>query len=91
MWAYRRTGGKVGDRAKGGRLVLLLTVGAGRSGLQDTVPVACVGRDGEYYPAQPQGASRRSRSGSATCALLTATIKDGRDRRIMSVEVVEQS
>ena len=42
VWMYRRTGGKVGGRAKGGSRVLLLTVVGRKSGTPHTVPVAYV-------------------------------------------------
>ena len=58
VWMYRRTGGKVGGRAKGGSLVLLLTVAGRRSGLPHTVPVAYVERDGSYYLAATAGGLR---------------------------------
>ena len=56
---YRRTGGKVGGRARGGSPVLLLTVAGRRSGLPHTVPVAYVERDGDYYLAATAGGQPR--------------------------------
>ncbi|MGN6753489.1 MAG: nitroreductase/quinone reductase family protein [Intrasporangium sp.] len=89
VWMYRRTGGKVGGRARGGSLVLLLTVAGRRSGRPHTVPVAYVKRDGAYYvaataagrPTEPQWI-RNLRAAS------TATIEVGRSRRTVSVEVL---
>jgi len=89
VWTYRRTGGKVGGRAKGGSTVLLLTVAGRRSGVAHTVPVAYVERDGDYYlaataggrPEEPQWI-RNLRKAS------TATIEVGRDRRTVSVDVL---
>ena len=89
VWMYRRTGGTVGGRARGGSLVLLLTVAGRRSGLPHTVPVAYVEHDGEYYLAATAGGQpkephwiRNLRSAS------TATVEIGRDRQLMSVEVL---
>ena len=89
VWMYRRTGGKVGGRAKGGSLLLLLTVAGRKSGLPHTVPVAYVERDGDYYLAATAGGQpkephwiRNLRSAS------TATVEIGRDRQLMSVEVL---
>lgn len=92
VWMYRRTGGKVGGRARGGSSVLLLTVAGRRTGLPHTVPVAFVERDGAYYlaataggrPAEPQWI-RNLRAAS------TATIQVGRDTRTVSVDVLSGS
>jgi deazaflavin-dependent oxidoreductase (nitroreductase family) len=89
VWMYRRTGGKVGGRARGGSSVLLLTVAGRRSGLPHTVPVAYVERDGDYYlaataggrPTEPQWI-RNLRAAS------TATVQVGRDTRTVSVDVL---
>ena len=92
VWMYRRTGGKVGGRARGGSLVLLLTVAGRRTGLPHTVPVAYVERDGDYYLAATAGGQpkephwiRNLRSAS------TATVEIGRDRQLMSVEVLREA
>ena len=55
VWVYRRTGGKVGGRAKGGSRVLLLTTPGRKSGRAHTVPVAYVVREGSYYLAATAG------------------------------------
>ena len=59
VWLYRRTGGKVGGKAKGGSRVLLLTVAGRKSGTPHTVPVAYVERDGAYYLAATAGGQPR--------------------------------
>ncbi len=89
VWVYRRTGGKVGGKAKGGSPVLLLTAPGRKSGQPHTVPVAYVLRDGAYYlaasaggrPAEPQWI-RNLRAAPA------ATIQVGRETHPVSVEVL---
>ena len=89
VWMYRRTGGKVGGRAKGGSLVLLLTVAGRKSGLPHTVPVAYVERDGDYYLAATAGGQPKEPQWIRNLrAASTATIEVGRDSRPMSVEVL---
>ena len=89
VWMYRRTGGKVGGRAKGGSLVLLLTVPGRTSGQPHTVPVAYVERDGDYYLAATAGGQPKEpqwiRNLRATPA---ATIQVGRETHPASVEVL---
>ena len=86
---YRRTGGKVGGRARGGSLVLLLTVAGRRSGVPHTVPVAYVERDGAYYLAATAGGQPKEPQWVRNLrAAWTATIEVGRNRRTMSVEVL---
>ena len=89
VWMYRRTGGKVGGRARGGSPVLLLTVAGRRTGLPHTVPVAYVERDGDYYLAATAGGQPKEPNWIRNLrAASTATIEVGRDRRLMSVEVL---
>ena len=89
VWMYRRTGGKVGGRAKGGSLVLLLTVAGRKSGLPHTVPVAYVERDGNYYLAATAGGQPKEPQWIRNLrAASTATIEVGRDRRLVSVDVL---
>ena len=89
VWIYRRTGGRVGGRARGGSPVLLLTVAGRRSGLPHTVPVAYVERDGDYYLAAPAGGQPREPQWIRNLrAASTATIEVGRERRTVSVEVL---
>ena len=89
VWIYRRSGGKVGGRAKGGSRVLLLTVAGRRSGMPHTVPVAYVERDGAYYLAATAGGQSKEPQWVRNLrAASTATIELGRERRTMSVEVL---
>lgn len=89
VWIYRRTGGRVGGRARGGSPVLLLTVAGRRSGLPHTVPVAYVERDGDYYLAATAGGQPREPQWIRNLrAASTATIEVGRERRTVSVEVL---
>ena len=89
VWMYRRTGGKVGGKAKGGSLVLLLTVVGRRSGQPHTVPVAYVERDGDYYLAATAGGQPKEPQWIRNLrAAPTATIEVGRDRKTTSVEVL---
>ena len=89
VWMYRRTGGKVGGRAKGGSRVLLLTVAGRKSGMLHTVPVAYVERDGAYYLAATAGGQPKEPQWIRNLrAASTATIEVGRDSRVMSVEVL---
>lgn len=89
VWMYRRTSGKVGGRAKGGSLVLLLTVAGRRSGMPHTVPVAYVERDGAYYLAATAGGQPKEPQWVRNLrATSTATIEVGRNRRTVSVEVL---
>ncbi len=88
-WMYRRTGGKVGGRARGGSPVLLLTVAGRRSGMPHTVPVAYVERDGAYYLAATAGGQPKEPQWVRNLrAASTATIQVGRERMTMSVEVL---
>src|SRR5687768_12227346 len=89
VWMYRRTGGKVGGRARGGSPVLLLTVAGRRSGLPHTVPVAYVEREGGYYLAATAGGQPKEPQWIRNLrAASTATIELGRESREMSVEVL---
>lgn len=88
VWMYRRSGGKVGGRAKGGSLVLPLTVAGRKSGQPHTVPVAYVERDGDYYLAATAGGQPKEPQWIRNLrAASTATIEVGRDSRSVSVEV----
>jgi deazaflavin-dependent oxidoreductase (nitroreductase family) len=88
VWVYRRTGGRLGGKAKGAP-VLLLTAPGRKSGRAHTVPVAYVLRDGWYYlaasaggaPAEPQWI-RNLR------ATPTATIQVGSESHPVAVEVL---
>jgi deazaflavin-dependent oxidoreductase (nitroreductase family) len=90
VWVYRRSGGKLGGKAKGGSPVLLLTVAGRSSGALHTTPVAYVRREGAYYvaaaangsPSEPQWI-RNLRKAS------TATIEIGRESHPVAVEVLE--
>ena len=89
VWMYRRTGGKVGGRAKGRSLVLLLTVAGRKSGQPHTVPVAYVERDGAYYLAATAGGQPKEPQWVRNLrAASTATIEVGRERKTVSVEVL---
>jgi deazaflavin-dependent oxidoreductase (nitroreductase family) len=89
VWMYRRTGGKVGGKAKGGSLVLLLTVAGRTSGQPHTVPVAYVERDGDYYLAATAGGQPKEPQWIRNLrAASSATIEVGRDRKSVSVEVL---
>ena len=88
-WMYRRTGGKVGGRARGGSSVLLLTVAGRRSGKPHTVPVAYVERDGAYYLAATAGGQPKEPQWVRNLRVAsTATIEVGRERKTVSVEVL---
>lgn len=89
VWMYRRSGGKIGGRARGGSLVLLLTVPGRRSGLPHTVPVAYVERDGAFYLAATAGGRPKEPQWVRNLrAASTATIEVGRERKTVSVEVL---
>ena len=89
VWMYRRTGGKVGGKAKGGSLVLLLTVAGRKSGQPHTVPVAYVERDGDYYLAATAGGQPKEPQWIRNLrAASSATVEVGRDRKSVSVEVL---
>ena len=89
VWMYRRTGGKVGGKAKGGSLVLLLTVAGRKSGQPHTVPVAYVERDGDYYLAATAGGQPKEPQWIRNLrAASSATVEVGRDRKAVSVEVL---
>lgn len=86
---YRRSGGKVGGRAKGGSHVLLLTVAGRRSGVPHTVPVAYVEREGAFYLAATAGGQPKEPQWVRNLrAASSATIEVGRERKTMSVEVL---
>ena len=89
VWIYRRTGGRVGGRARGGSPVLLLTVAGRRTGLPHTVPVAYVERDGDYYLAATAGGQPREPQWIRNLrAASTASVEVGRKRRTVSVDVL---
>lgn len=89
VWMYRRTGGRLGGRARGGSPVLLLTVAGRKSGMPHTVPVAYVERDGAYYLAATAGGQPKEPQWVRNLrAASTATIEVGRERRTLSVEVL---
>jgi deazaflavin-dependent oxidoreductase (nitroreductase family) len=89
VWMYRRTGGKVGGRARGGSPVLLLTVAGRTSGLPHTVPVSYVQRDGNYYLAATAGGQPKEPQWIRNLrAASTATIEVGRETKVMEVEVL---
>ena len=90
VWMYRRTGGKVGGRARGGGSpVLLLTVAGRRSGMPHSVPVAYVERDGAYYLAATAGGQPKEPQWVRNLrAAPTATIEVGREKKTVSVEVL---
>jgi deazaflavin-dependent oxidoreductase (nitroreductase family) len=89
VWMYRRTGGKVGGRAKGGSRVLLLTVAGRKSGMAHTVPVAYALRDGAYYLAATAGGQPTEPQWVRNLrAAPTATVEVGRERKAVSVEVL---
>jgi deazaflavin-dependent oxidoreductase (nitroreductase family) len=56
---YRRTGGRVGGKAKAGSPVLLLTVPGRKSGQPHTIPATYVHHDGAYYLAAAGGGQPR--------------------------------
>jgi deazaflavin-dependent oxidoreductase (nitroreductase family) len=90
VWVYRRTGGRVGGTGKGGSRVLLLTVAGRTTGVPHTVPVGYVERDGAYYLAASAGGQPKEpqwiRNLRATTA---ATVEIGRERKQVSVEVLQ--
>jgi deazaflavin-dependent oxidoreductase (nitroreductase family) len=86
---YRRTGGKVGGKARGGSTVLLLTVTGRKSGIPHTVPVAYVKRDGAYYLAATAGGQPKEPQWVRNLrATRTVTIEIGRETKTVSVEVL---
>lgn len=89
VWIYRRTGGRVGGKAKGGSRVLLLTVAGRSSGMPHTVPVAYVERDGAYYLAATAGGKPKEPQWVRNLrAASSATVEVGRERSTVSVEVL---
>jgi deazaflavin-dependent oxidoreductase (nitroreductase family) len=89
VWVYRRTGGKVGGRARGGSRVLLLTVAGRTSGMLHTVPVAYVERDGAYYLAATAGGQPKEPQWVRNLRVASsATVQVGRETRATSVEVL---
>jgi deazaflavin-dependent oxidoreductase (nitroreductase family) len=88
-WTYRRTGGRIGGRARGGSPVLLLTAPGRSSGQPHTVPVAYVERDGAYYLAATAGGQPKEPQWIRNLrATPTATIQVGRRQMPVSVEVL---
>ena len=88
-WTYRRTGGKIGGRARGGSPVLLLTAPGRSSGQLHTVPVAYVERDGAYYLAASAGGRPQEPQWIRNLRVArSATIEIGRERKAVSVEVL---
>lgn len=89
VWVYRRTGGKVGGKARGGSPVLLLTVAGRTSGVPHTVPVAYIHRDGAYYLAATAGGQPREPQWIRNLrAASTATVQVGSERLPVTVEVL---
>ena len=88
-WVYRRTGGRIGGKARGGSPVLLLTVAGRTTGEPRTVPVAYI-RDGEAYllAATAGGQPKEPQWIRNLRAATHATIEVGRERIPVSVEVL---
>ncbi|HEX5429408.1 MAG TPA: nitroreductase/quinone reductase family protein [Pedococcus sp.] len=86
VFAYRRSGGKVGGRALGGSPVLLLTVKGRSTGVPRTTPVSWFEHDGGYVvvgsgggsTGDPQWFRNLRRAG-------TAEVEVGRDRHAVTV------
>jgi deazaflavin-dependent oxidoreductase (nitroreductase family) len=86
VFAYRRSGGKVGGKALGGSPVLLLTVDGRRTGIPRTTPVSWFEHEGGYVvvgsgggsAADPQWFRNLRRAG-------TADVEVGRDRHTVTV------
>jgi hypothetical protein len=57
VFAYRRSGGKIGGRARGGSPVLLLTVKGRSTGVPRTAPVSWFEHDGGYVVVGSGGGS----------------------------------
>lgn len=86
---YRRTGGRIGGKAKGGLPVLLLTVAGRKSGQPHSVPVGYVMRDGSYYLAASAGGQAAEPQWIRNLRAAThATIEVGRASMPVSVEVL---
>ena len=89
VWVYRRTGGKVGGKARGGSPVLLLTVAGRTTGTPHTVPVAYIHRNGAYYLAATAGGQPKEPQWIRNLrAARTATVQVGSERTPVSVEVL---
>jgi deazaflavin-dependent oxidoreductase (nitroreductase family) len=88
-WIYRRTGGRIGGRARGGSPVLLLTAPGRSSGQPHTVPVAYIERGGAYYLAATAGGQPKEPQWIRNLrATATASIQVGRRQMPVSVEVL---
>jgi deazaflavin-dependent oxidoreductase (nitroreductase family) len=90
VFAYRRSGGKVGGKALGGSPVLLLTVKGRRTGVARTTPVSWFEHEGGYVVVGSGGGSagdpqwfRNLRQAA------TAEVELGRDRRSVTVRELE--
>lgn len=89
VWVYRRTGGRLGGKAKGGSPVLLLTVPGRKSGQPHTVPIAYALKDGAYYLAATAGGSPTEPQWIRNLrATHSATIEVGAKVQAVEVEVL---
>ena len=89
VWVYRRTGGRLGGKAKGGSPVLLLTVPGRKSGQPHTVPIAYALKDGAYYLAATAGGSPTEPQWIRNLrATHSATIEVGSTKHAVEVEVL---
>ena len=90
VFAYRRSGGRIGGKAIGGAPVLLLTVKGRRTGVPRTTPVSWFDHEGGYLVVGSGGASpgdpqwfRNLRRAA------TAEIEVGRQRHSVTVRELE--
>ncbi len=89
VWVYRRTGGALGGKAKGGCPVLLLTAPGRKSGQPHTVPVAYVLHEGAYYLAASAGGQPKEPQWIRNLrATSTATVQVRKQTLPVSVEVL---
>ena len=92
VWVYRRTGGRLGGKARGGSPVLLLTVAGRRTGEPHTVPVAYVRSADAYLLAATAGGQEKEPQWIRNLRAAThATVEVGRERIPVSVEVLREA
>ena len=105
VWLYRTSGGRMGNKARGGTPVLILTVAGRTSGKQFSNPVAYFERDGGWLvvgsagglPQEPQWFRNRRASDTASVELrdglrhVSVSVLDGAERDDAFAQVLREN
>jgi len=105
VWLYRRSGGRMANRAQGGTPVLILTVKGRKSGRPFSTPVAAFDRDGGWMvvgsaggqPSDPQWFKNLRAADSAVVEVgarrveVAARVLEGEERDDAFAQVVREN